>query len=157
MALTPCRGDWTYRLLDSKSTATFVRGSAVGLAPDRTVIEYASVASQWLGIALNSSVDSAMYGGGKVLVAVPNGADCTMMVPMATNLARSALSIGTPVGVVKSGNTVDVLIEAPQASAFSRLGSIYGPPILSPVSQIEVALNNTAGVFFSSSTHTFAS
>jgi hypothetical protein len=157
MALTPCRGDWDYRLLDSNSTATFVRGSAVGLLPNRTVGEYTSVMSQLLGIALNSSVDSAMYGGGKVLVAIPNGANCTVMVPMATNLARSALSIGTPVGVVKSGNTVDLLNEAPQASAFSRIGSIYGPPILSPFSQIEVALNNTAGTFFSSSTHTFAS
>jgi hypothetical protein len=156
MALTPCRGDWTYRLLDSNSTATFVRGSAVGLLPNRTVGEYTSVMSQMLGIALNSSVDSGAHPG-KVLVAIPSGADCTVMVPMTTSLARSALSIGTPVGVVKSGNTVDVLNEAPQASAFSRIGSIYGPPILSPVSQIEVALNNTAGTFFSSSTHTFAS
>lgn len=156
MPLTPCRGDWEYRLLDSNSTATFVRGSAVGLLPNRLVGEYASVMSQWLGIALNSSVDS-LAAPGKVLVAIPNGADCTVMVPMATNIARSALSIGTPVGLSKSGNTFDQLLENPQASAFSRIGSIYGPPILSPLSQIEVALNITSGTFFSSSTHTFAS
>lgn len=156
MALTPCRGNWSYRLFDSNSTATFVRGSAVGLLPNRTVGEYTSVMSQMLGIALNSSVDSIAHPG-KVLVAIPNGADCTVMVPTATNVARSELSLGTPVGVIKSGNTVDRLLEAPQASAFSRIGSIYGPPILSPLSQIEVALNNTAGTFFSSSTHTFAS
>jgi len=155
MALTPCRGTWTNRLLDSNSTATFVRGSLVGLLPNRTVGEYTSLMSQFLGIALNSSVDSLAHPG-KVIVAMPNGADCTVMVPMATDVARSALSIGTPVGVIKSGNTVDRLIENPQASAFSRIGSIYGPPILSPLSQIEVALNNTAGLFFSSSTHTFA-
>lgn len=156
MALIPCRGTWTKRLLDSKSTATFVYGSAVALAPDRTVIEYASVKSAFLGIALHNSADS-LASPGKVLVAIPSGADCTMMVPMATNLAASALSIGTPVGVGKSGNTVDRLDEAPQASAFSRIGMIYGKPILSPLSMIEVALTNTAGVFFSSSTVTVAS
>jgi hypothetical protein len=112
--------------------------------------------SQWLGIALNSSVDSAAHPG-KVLVAMPNGADCTVMVPMGTSIARSELSLGTPVSFRKSGNTVDLLTEAPQASGFSRVGSIYGPPILSPLSQIEVALNITSGTFFSSSTHTFAS
>lgn len=156
MGLIPCRGNWDYRLLDSKSSATFVRGSLVDLAPDRTVIEWGSTRSQFLGIAQNSSVDSLMHPG-KVNVAIPNGADCTVMVPMATNLARSALSIGTPVSVSKSGNTVDQLDSAPQASAFSRIGSIYGPPILSPLSMIEVAINNTGGLFFSSSTHTFAS
>ena len=158
MPLVPCRGTWGKRLLDSKSTATFVRGSAVGLSPDRSVIEYASVQSQWLGIALNSSVDSLpMYPLSKTLVAIPTGADCTMMVPMATNIARSALSIGTPVGIKKSGNTFDQLDEVPQASAFSRIGIIYGPPILSPLSQIEVALTSNAGIWFSSSTATFAS
>ena len=156
MALTPCRGDWLYRLLDSKSTATFVRGSLVDLAPDRTVIEYTSVRSQFAGIALNSSVDSLAHPG-KVVVAVPSGAGCTMMVPMATNLATSALSIGTPVGISKSGNTVDQLDSAPQASAFSRVGLIYGKPILSPVSQIEVAITGDAGVWFSTSTVTVAS
>ena len=156
MALIPARGNWAYRVFDSKSTATFVKGSAVDLAPDRTVIEYGSTRSQFLGIAMHNSVDS-LANPGKVVVALPNGGDCTMMVPMATNLARSALSIGTPVGVVKSGNTVDLLAEAPQASAFSRFGSIYGAPILSPLSMIEVAINNTGGLFFSSSTHTFAS
>lgn len=157
MAVTPARGDWAYRLLDSKSTATFVRGSMVALAPDRTVIEYDSTKSAYLGIALNSSVDSAMYGGGKVLVAIPSGQDCTAVLPMATNLAASALSIGTPVGVKKSGNTFDQLDEAPMASAFSRIGLIYGKPILSPLSMIEVAMAGTTGVFFSNSTVTVAS
>lgn len=156
MGLRPNRGKWEYKLMDSKSTATFVEGSAVGLAPDRTVIEYASTQSQFLGIAMNSSVNSLAHPG-KVVVAVPDGGFCTMWVPMATNVAASALSLGQPVGVVKSGNTVDVLTEAPQASAFSRIGLIYGKPVLSPVSMIEVALTNTAGVWFSSSTITVAS
>jgi hypothetical protein len=145
MPLVPCRG-WSYRLLDSNSTATFVRGSAVGLLPNRNVGEYQSTMSQ---------VDSLMHPG-KVLVAIPDGGYSTMMVPMATNVARSALSIGQPVAVEKSGNTVDRLVTAPQDSAFSRIGLIFGPPILSPLSQIEVALTNTAGVWFSSSTITVA-
>jgi hypothetical protein len=155
MGLKPCRGKWEYKLMDSNSTATFVEGSAVGLLPNRSVGEYQSTMSQFLGIALNSSVNSLAHPG-KVVVAIPDGGFCTMMVPMATNLAASALSLGTPVGVVKSGNTVDVLSEAPQASAFSRIGIIYGKPILSPTSQIEVALTHTAGVWFSSSTITVA-
>lgn len=157
MALTPARGDWVYRLLDSNSTATFVRGSAVGLLPNRTVGEYTSVMSQWLGIALNASVDSYAHPG-KVLVAIATGADCTMMVPMATNIARSSLSLGQPVAVKKSGNTVDQLDEAPQASAFSRIATIYAAPVLSGFSVIEVAINSGQNaVFFSSSTLTVAS
>ena len=154
MPLIPCRGEWVYRLLDSKSTATFTKGSLTDLAPDRTVIEYGSVRSQFVGIAMHNSVDSVPPG--KVLVAVPSGAGCTMMVPMATNLAASALSLGTPVGISKSGNTVDQLDSAPQASAFSRVGLIYGKPILSPASQIEVAITGDAGVWFSTSTITVA-
>lgn len=153
MALTPCRGKWEYKLMDSNSTATFVQGSAVGLLPNRSVGEYASTMSQWLGIAQNSSVNS-LAAPGKVVVAIPDGGFCTMMVPMATNLAASALSIGQPVGIAKSGNTFDQLDSAPQASAFSRIALVYGKPILSPLSQIEVALTNTAGVWFSSSTIT---
>lgn len=153
MGLRIAKGKWEYKLMDSKSTATFVEGSAVGLAPDRTVIEYASTQSQWLGIALHSSVNS-LQAPGKVNVAIPDGGFCTMWVPMATNLAASALSIGAPVGLAKSGNTFDQLDSAPQASAFSRIGLIYGKPVLSPLSQIEVALTNTAGVWFSSSTIT---
>lgn len=155
MGLKPCRGKWEYKLMDSNSTATFVEGSAVGILPNRTVGEYQSTMSQWLGIAMGSSVNSLAHPG-KVVVAIPDGGFCTMMVPMATNLASSAISLGQPVSVGKSGNTVDQLDAAPQASAFSRFGAIYGKPILSPVSQIEVALTNTAGVWFSSSTITVA-
>jgi hypothetical protein len=155
MGLKPCRGKWEYKLMDSNSTATFVEGSAVGLLPNRSVGEYQSTMSQFLGIALNSSVNSLAHPG-KVVVAIPDGGFCTMMVPMATNLATSALSLGTPVSVSKSGNTVDQLDAVPQASAFSRIAVIYGKPILSPTSQIEVALTHTAGVWFSSSTNTVA-
>jgi hypothetical protein len=155
MPLKTCRGKWELKLMDSNSTATFVQDSAVGLLPNRSVGEYQSTMSQFLGIAQNSSVNSLAHPG-KVVVAIPDGGFCTMMVPMATNLARSALSIGTPVGLTKSGNTVDQLNATPQDSAFSRIGIIYGLPILSPTSQIEVALTHTAGVWFSSSTITVA-
>lgn len=155
MGLIAARGRWEHRILDSKSTATFVRGSALGLAPDRTVIEYSSLASQFLGIALNSSVDSLMHPG-KVNVLIPDGGFCTMWVPMATNIARSALSIGTPVAVVKSGNTVDQLLQNPMDSAFSRVGIIYSEPVISNFSKIEIALTSTTGVWFSSSTITVA-
>ena len=58
MALIPNRGPWTTRLYDSNSTATFVYGSLVALDPRRRVIEYSSVKSAALGIALGNSVNS---------------------------------------------------------------------------------------------------
>lgn len=152
MALIPNRGPWEQRLLDSNSTATFVKGSLVALAPDRRVIEYSSVKSAALGIALHDSADS--LPAGKVLVAVPT-AGCTFWAQTGT-LATSALSIGQACGISKSGNTVDQ-VDTTVASRLSTVGVIYGSvKDTSSVSVIEVAWSPTMGVWFSGSSNTFA-
>lgn len=153
MALIPNRGDWQQRLFDSNSTATFVRGSLVALNPRRLLVEYTSVSSAAVGIALHRSVDS--LPAGKVLVAVPS-AGCTFWAQTGT-LAVSALSLGQTVGISKSGNTVDQ-VDATLTSAVSAIGHIYGSvKDTSGVSVIEVMWAPTQHVFGSASTNTFAS
>ena len=154
MALIPNRGDWYQRLYDSNSTATFVYGSLVALNPRRLVVEYTSVSSSPLGIALGSSVDSLAHPG-KVVVAIP-GAGATFWAQTGT-LAVSALSLGQTVGIKKSGNTVDQ-VDATLTSAVSAIGHIYGKvQDTSTVSKIEVMWAPTQHVWGSASTNTFAS
>ena len=151
--LIPARGDWQQRLLDSNSTATFVKGSLVALNPRRLVVEYTSVSSAAVGIALHNSTDS--LPAGKVLVAIPNGL-CTFWAQTGT-LATSALSLGQAVGIKKSGNTVDQ-VDATITSTVSVIGMIFAPvQDTSKVSVIEVSWSPTQHVFGSASSNTFAS
>lgn len=153
MALIPNRGPWTTRLYDSNSTATFVYGSLVALDPRRRVIEYSSVKSAALGIALGNSVNSLAHPG-KVLVAIPT-AGCTFWAQTGT-LAVSALSLGQAAGIAKSGNTVDQL-DTTITSTVSVIGYVAGPvQDTSKVSIIEVAWAPTQHVFGSASSNTFA-
>lgn len=154
MGLIPASGPWLYRTLDSNSTATFVRGSLVAFNPRRLLVEYTSVTSSPVGIAMGSSVDSLPPG--KVVVAVPNGGGCTFYAPTGT-LALSALSFGQAVGISKSGNTVDQ-VDATVNSRISVVGTVYrGPFDTSGVTKAEIAWSPTQGVFFSGSSNTFAS
>jgi hypothetical protein len=153
MALIPNRGDWQQRLFDSNSTATFVKGSLVALNPRRLLVEYTSVSSAAVGIALHNSVNS--LPGGKCLVAVPS-AGATFWAQTGT-LAVSALSLGQTVGIKKSGNTVDQ-VDGTLTSAVSAIGHIYGSiKDTSGVSVIEVMWAPTQHVFGSASSNTFAS
>jgi hypothetical protein len=153
LMLIPNRGNWDTRLLDSNSTATFVKGSLVALNPRRLLVEYTSVSSTPVGIALQDSADS--LPAGKVCVAIPT-AGCTFWAQTGT-LALSALSLGQTVGIKKSGNTMDQ-VDAVLTSAVSALGHIYGTiKDTSSVSVIEVMWAPTQHVFGSASSNTFAS
>lgn len=155
MSLQPARGEWRNRLLTSNSTATFVQGSLVAFNPRRLVVEYTSVSSAAIGIALHDSVNS-LAAPGKVLVAVPSGLECTMWVPTGTT-AVSALSYGQACGIAKSGNTVDQ-IDTVVTSVGSVIGSVYGTICdTSTVSRIEVAVNVNNWVWYSASSNTFKS
>lgn len=153
MSLQPARGEWRYRLLASNSTATFVSGSLVAFNPRRLLVEYTSVTSQYVGIAMGNSADS--LPAGKVLVAVPSGGpECTMWVPTGS-LALSSLSLGQACGIKKSGNTVDQLDQTITSIA-SLIGVVYGPAVdTSTVTRIELAISPVTGVWFSSSSNTF--
>lgn len=142
------------RLFDSNSTATFVQGSLVALNPRRLLVEYTSVSSAAVGIAVHDSANS--LPAGKVLVHVPSGGDCTFWAQTGT-LGLSALSLGQTVGIKKSGNTVDQ-VDGTLTSAVSAIGSLYSPVRdTSGVSRIEVYWAPTQWVFGSASTNTFAS
>lgn len=155
MSLIPARGEWRHRLLTSNSTATFVQGSLVALNPRRLVVEYTSVSSAAVGIALHDSVNS-LAAPGKVLVAIPCAPECTMWAPTGT-LAQSSLSLGQAVGIKKSGNTVDQ-VDQTITSTVSLIGLVYGPIVdTSGVSRIEIAWAATQALWFSGSSSTFAS
>lgn len=152
MTLIPATGDWDYRTFDSNSTATFVYGSLVALNPARLLVEYTSVSSAALGIAMHSSVNSVIPG--KATVAVPT-AGCTFFAPTGT-LATSALSLGQACGISKSGNTVDQ-VDTTINSRGSVIGVIIrGPFDTSGMSKAEIAWSPTMGVLFSGSSNTFA-
>jgi hypothetical protein len=155
MGLKPARGEWGYRTLASNSTATFVEGSLVAFNPRRLLVEYTSVSSAAVGIAMNSSVNS-LAAPGMTVVAVPVGRECTFWAPTGT-LAQSALSLGQAVGIKKSGNTMDQ-VDATITSTVSCVGSVYGPLVdTSTVTKVEVAWQVGQGVWFSGSSNTFAS
>jgi hypothetical protein len=131
-----------------------VAGSLVAMNPRRLLVEYTSVSSAAVGIALHSSVDS-YANPNKCLVAVPSGGDCTFWAQTGT-LAVSALSLGQYVGIKKSGNTVDQ-VDATLTSAVSAIGGVYGKvQDTSGVSKIEIYWAPTQWVFGSASTTTFA-
>lgn len=152
MVLIPAGPYWEYRTMDSNSTATFVYGSLVALNPARNLVEYTSVSSAAVGIAMQNSVNSLPPG--RVVVAVPT-AGATFMAPTGT-LALSSLSIGQAVGIKKSGNTMDQ-VDATITSQISVVGVIYRFPVdTSGQTKVEIAWSPTQGVFFSGSTNTFA-
>lgn len=152
MTLIPARGEWEYRTLDSNSTATFVYGSLVAFNPARTLVEYTSVSSAAVGIAMQNSVNSLPPG--KVVVAVPTNG-CTFFAPTGT-LALSALSLGQAVGIKKSGNTMDQ-VDATITSTVSVIGTIYRFPVdTSGQTKAEIAWQMGQGVWFSGSSNTFA-
>ena len=162
----PARGQWEYRLSAVSSTATFGKGSLVNLDPIGLVIEYRSTDSQVFGIAMSHSTSSlpgpsgplgyASFNSGAVTVAIP-APGCTFYSDLTTGVAQSSLSIGLAVCMYKQGNLMSYASTVGgQASNFSRIVTIVGP-IDTANSRVECAFNVLASVFYSSSTHTFAS
>lgn len=121
--LIPLRGDWEYRMFDTTSTATFVKGSLVKFAATTFLLsEYSGGEGHIAGIALHNSADS--LPAGKVLIAVPgNGAYARADLP--TGVVASSLSPGVSVGFYKSGNTVSTVTFS-YTSAAGRLAVISG-------------------------------
>ena len=167
----PARGDWEYRLSAVSSGATFGKGSLVALDSGYLVREYLSTDSQVYGIALSASTASlpgpagssgavplgyASFSSGGVLIAIPRPG-CTFYSDVTTGVTQSAMSIGKSVLIYKQGNLMSYASTVfGQASGFSQTVTIVGP-IDSTNSRVECAFNVLATVFYSASTHTFAS
>jgi hypothetical protein len=141
-------GRWENRLYDTGSAATFLKGSLVALAGDRTVVEYTSRMSSYLGVALNDSVNSLPQG--KVLVAIPIDG-CTATTDVAPGLVISSLSIGEAMGIGKRGNYMSFVTDD-TASVWSAVVTIVGShDSTSGNSRIKVAFIKNEATLWSTS------
>lgn len=119
------RGNWTVRRFTTTSTATFLQGCPVTIAKTgNTLSEYSGGAPGFLGIAMSGSTYS--LPAGQVLVAIPNGPECTAFVDVPTGIASSALSIGYAFGLYKVGNYSSYLTTAYTSDASTPL-QVVGP------------------------------
>jgi hypothetical protein len=141
-------GDWNVRLFNTNSAATFLKGSLVALNGARDVVEYTSVMSAYLGVALQDSVNSLPVG--KVLVAIPqNGAIATTDV--APGLVISSLSIGEAMGCGKRANYMSFVTDD-TASVWSAVLTIAGShDSTSGQSRIKVAFIRNGAELWSNS------
>ncbi len=139
-------GDWHIRQFNTTSTATFIKGCLVSLNGARTVIEYDSTLSHYLGIAMQNSVNSTPPG--KVLVAIPRPG-CTAYADAFTGMGQSAVSIGHAMGIAKLGN-YESYITTLATSVFSKVVTIVGP-IDSASSRVEVAFIQNEALLYSTS------
>jgi hypothetical protein len=148
MTLRLGRGDWEYRRLDTASAATFVGGSIVKFLGSRNVGEMTSgtTDTHLLGVSVHSSV--ASLPPGKVLIAIP-AENCTVFAPAGTN-AQSALSLGTAVAFVKSGNTFSAIT----ASTVTKHAVVVGLlQDTSNVTMVELSFLADALQFYSNTTN----
>lgn len=148
LGFTPSSGPWQIEEFTTNSSATFLKGSLVALNGARQVVEYASTLSHYLGIALQDSVDS--LPATKVQVAIPMPG-CTAYADVAPGVTASVSSIGHAMGVGKRGDYMS-FVTTHGASVFSKIVTVLGPIITSPVSRVRVAfIQNEALVYSTSS------
>ena len=165
LGCVPARGNWEHRLSAVSSTATFQKGSLVNLDPIGLVREYLSTDSQWYGISLCSSTatlpgPSSGLGfpsghSGFVLVAIP-APGCTFFSDLTTGITQSSLTPGQVSLIYKQGNLMSYASTVMgQASRFSAIVTIAGP-IDATNSRVEVAPNVLTYIYYSASSHTYA-
>ena len=141
--LTPARGNWEYRTLNTASAATFAKGCLVALNGARNVVEFTSNMSSYLGIAMSHS--TASLPAGKVLVAIPKPG-CTAFSDLTNNFGTSLTSIGEQFSIGKHGNLTSYITL--RASVFSSNVEIVGP-VDSSTSRVEVAFVQLGAAFYS--------
>ena len=119
------RGKWTVREFNTTSTATYFPGALVSFnAALGTVSELSGGAPGFLGVALSYS--TASLPSPKVLVAIPNGPECTAFVDVPTGMVASRFSIGWAFGLYKVGNSMSYLTTAYTSDASTPL-QVVGP------------------------------
>lgn len=157
LGLVPARGNWEQRWFETGSAATFPKGSLVNFDDAYRLKEYASTDSQIVGIALSYSTQSTPIRGlNMVAVAVP-APNCTAEADITTGVVQSAMSIGKKIAFEKRGNYMSYASTViGHASRFSGIAQVLGP-IDAARSRVEVAFNQDAVAFYSTSSATFAS
>ena len=148
---------WTRQTIDLTSTCSAKKGSLVKLGTARTLAEYTSVDSQYLGVIAADSANSTPTG--KAVVLIPNGG-ARAIVDVPTGLASSALSLGQCYGIYRGaspdGAPCSTLTDG-STSVWSRTVTITGTlDNSSGVSRIEVAFIQNGATFDSVSSTSLA-
>lgn len=143
MGLIAGRGRWIQRTLDITAASTFTKGDALGVAAARTVSLYSGGDDNFLGIALHDS--SASLPSGKVVVAIPADASCTVIADVPTGVAQSSCSFGQTVGLYPVGGSTSYVTFSYTSDA-GRPFTVVGP-INSAASTIELVYKPNTGVY----------
>lgn len=143
LGLIAGRGRWMLRTLPITAASTFSTGDALGVAGARTISIYSGGDDNFLGIARHKSSDS--LPAGQVVVEVPAGPDCTVIVNVPTGVAASALSFGETVGLYSVSGSMSYLTTSYTSDAGRPLMIVA--PINSAASTIECAFKYNAVVF----------
>ncbi len=153
--MVPARGNWEYRTFPKSQLTTlaqgqFIQGDLVGLDHGRHLSVYTSTQSNWLGIGLHNSLNSAL--GVTIAIPAPN---CTAYVDSITSEVASSLSLGQAGSIYSRYGHTSVLTMQPggPASAFSYVATVVGP-IDTTQSRIEIAFIQSGAIFYSASSAT---
>jgi len=122
LGITPSAGPWQIREFNSNSAATYLAGSLVAFNGARDVVEFTSVMSSYIGVALNDSVNSQPRGKVQVAIPVPG---CTCWSDITTGVVASTLSAGQALGIAKPGNSFS-FVTTLATSVFSRIWATTG-------------------------------
>lgn len=137
------RGKWTYREFNTTSTATFFPGALVAFSGALgTLSELSGGAPGALGIA--QSYSTASLPSPKVIVAIPNNAECTCILDAGT-IATSLLTVGFRAGIYKVGNVNSVITMSYTSSAGCPF--IIASPLNSTNSTVECSIKYDAWTY----------
>ena len=137
------RGNWTYREFNTTSTATYFPGAIVAFSGALgTMSELSGGAPGALGIAMSYS--TASLPSPKVLVAIPNGPDNTVILDTGT-IATSLLTVGFSAGIYKLGNVNSVITMSYTSAAGKPF--VIASPINSANSTIECSIKYDAWTY----------
>lgn len=142
--LIPARGRWTQVTWDITAASTFSEGDALGISTLGQVSLYSGGQGNFIGIATHAS--SASLPAGKVVMEVPAGPGCTVMVNVPTGLAASSFSFGETFGIYAVGGSTSFLTKS-YTSTSGRPFTVVGSCVLSPTSRIEAAIKYDAVVY----------
>lgn len=137
------RGKWTTREFNTTSTATFFPGAILAFSGALgTLSELSGGAPGALGIAMSYS--TASLPTPKVLVAIPNGPECTCFLDAGT-IGASLLTVGFSAGIYKLGNVNSVITMSYTSAAGKPF--VIASPLNSTNSTIECSIKYDAWTY----------
>ncbi len=151
--IIPARGDWETRTFPQSQLTTlaqgqWIKGDLVGLDHGRSLSVYTSTQSNYIGVALHNSINSALG----LAIAIPKPG-CTAYIGSLTTDAASNFSLGQSGSIITryGGTSCLSMLPAGGASAFSFTVTVVGP-MDTARSQIEVAFLQQNAIFVAAGT-----